>query len=598
MQDRIIELAELIQYHNHKYFVEHDPEISDPEFDHLVRELTALDPQHPVLQTVGAPPVSQKVLHNPPMLSLEKCYTKTEIQKWCQATGALHFTIGPKFDGIAAFLKGPLLATRGDGRFGENISDKLPFIRFNSFDLTELLGELIIRKSVFRALQKHYGYKNSRNAVAGIVGLKVSEEAADKGLEFVAYEAYERTFTLAEFDFYFELFLAEVQRADYDFPVDGLVIKVADPELREQLGATSHHPRWAVAYKFDNPFAWTTLLQLEWTIGRTGRLTPVALVKPVEINGYTITRVSLQNWDTLQRLKLHLGDLVRVERAGDVIPYIAEAQAAPRLVEPPFIEAPATCPVCGAPVVIDGPFTRCSASTFDCPGQALEALDYFAKTLDIDDLGPQTLLTLYAEGLVRDWTDFYRLKVEQVQTLPRLGAKSAQKLIKAIEGTRLGCDPVRFLAALGIEDLGKSTAALLLSHFSLEALCMSAVGEPELVQLEGIDHCTAQKFIAGLQRIAPLYQVFTKELGAVFQRPPVARQAGPTLCFTGTFQKERKAMEALAIAQGFRVLPQVSKNLDYLVVGEGGGGKRTKAEKLGVRIIDEVTFLKLQGEGL
>lgn len=632
----VARLEEEVRRHNRLYFTEHRPEISDVEFDRLVEALRRKGPDSPVLQEISsdAGAAGKKVRHRVPMLSLDKCYGAEALEEWAaKFEGGM--VASPKIDGCAVSLcydgQGKLVraATRGDGVEGEDITANAQHIRAipQSMGLfgAEVRGEVFMPLTVFARYRGEFS--NPRNLAAGAIKQKDGRKTGEYGLAFFAYDLRmpddaaapavateeEKYRLLAEAGFSvvewmavdrdgmqqaYEAFLA--RRGAFDFETDGVVFKAARIAEQLRLGSTAHHPRFAIAYKFQGDSGATTLLDVEWSVARTGAITPVAIVAPVELSGAMVRRASLHNVGILTRLCVTRGARVLMMRRGGVIPNleaVVEAGAG-------AIEIPKSCPSCGAPTRLDGDVLWCTRPAA-CVQRAVGELAHFVEAAGIDGFGEKLLQQLAESGLVTDPAGFYDLAREDLLGLDRMGETLAAKLLDNV-GRRRALPLADFLRGLGIRELGKHTASILAGFGTLERVL--ALTEEELSAIHTVGPVIAREVVAGLRAKRPLIERLLRhvrvEVGA-----PAAAPAGPltgkTFLFTGALlAMERKAAEPLVEAKGGEVAASVTKDLDYLVVGGGGGGgaKLDRARKLQaqggkVKIISEEEFLKMIGEG-
>jgi DNA ligase (NAD+) len=652
-------LREAIDYHNYLYHVKDRPGISDAAFDRLFRRLQALEAAFPELRTpssptrkVGALPVSElrKVRHRAPMLSLDGTVDETDIRDFDRFirknTGRddVAYMVEPKFDGFSVevvyrdgvFQYG---ATRGDGETGEDISENLKTVPALPLRLREgapaflaVRGEVFMPRQGFQKLNRsrieadEEPFANPRNAAAGIMRQLDSRKVADKPLDIVFYEILQQeggTFashrdTLKEFrewglktnpgNRYCSSFGEIVRyhgelygkRDDLDFEIDGVVIKVDDYRLRADLGTRERSPRWAMAWKFPPREEITTLEEIVISVGRTGVLTPLSLLEPVDVGGVTVSRATLHNEDEVKRKDVRPGDRVRVARAGDVIPEIVERIEDPgRKRGEPFV-MPEICPVCGAKVVREGAYTVCPAG-LSCPAQLIGRITHYASrnAMNIEGLGRETAKQLVEKGKVRNIADLYRLAVGDFMELEGFAEKSATQLHRAIQAGR---NPKldRFLYALGISQVGERTARLLARRFgSFAALREAGVEDlqetPEIgPEIAGsVTRFFAEKenrdVLDALNRAGIDVQVLREEGASM----PLQ---GKTFVLTGSLERwSREEAKQTIENLGGRVASSVSKKTDFVVAGADPGSKLENARKLGVRIIDEKEFEELTG---
>ncbi len=581
------------------------PLVADEVYDALVEELRRLAPDHPYLHQVEPEDFRGRrlVRHPAPMLSTEKAYTPAEIARFLerveragQAVGVqpVPLRLTPKLDGLAARDDGEVLSTRGDGTVGSDITHVLDRGVRVVGDRGLGLGELVVRQSYFRAhLAAHF--EHPRNLVVGIAGADDLSPHAQAALAagavlFVPYATLPAwkgsgTELLPHLDAIRNKLFAQV-----DYPLDGLILEVVDETVRQALGATSHHYRWQLAIKQKGATAVTTVEEVVWQVGRTGKVTPVLQVTPVPLSGATIRRVSGHNAGLVTKAGLGPGARIVVIRSGEVIPKVEE------VIEPAPLEPPASCPSCGAALVWRNDFLVCEAP--HCPAKQAEALEHWFRTLDAAHwFGPKTIARLVAAG--HDTIEaVYRLREDDFRALG-FGPTQAANLAQALERSlQAGVEDWRFLAALGIEGLGPAESRKLLNHVPWERLF--SLTEAEVQTIPGFGPLTAAATVAGLQeqraRITALL-----EQGLVLRhtapKAPTNPLAGKRLVFTGTMTSgSRAALEAEARGLGAEVLSTVSRNTDYLVVGDKPGSKLTKAQELGIPILSEPAYRRLVDE--
>ena len=661
----IAALRERIRHHLHRYHVLDDPEIADGEYDALFDRLVALEERHPELvvadsptQRVGAEPLAafEAVAHELPMLSLDKCLSEDEFVEWegrCRSRvdyeGDFEFTCEPKIDGVAVSLiyeDGVLArgATRGDGQTGEDITANVRTVSAVPLRLRgagfparlEVRGEIYMPIAGFRAFNEAAAARgertlvNPRNAAAGSLRQLDPKLTASRPLSMFCYSAglrdewqpathwsvleafrewglrvNQRAARVAGVPRCFEYFRSLLaERSELGYEIDGVVVKVNDFALQDALGNVTRKPRWATAFKYPSEEATTVLHGVDFQVGRTGAITPVAKLEPVFVGGVTVSNATLHNMDEVARLDLRVGDTVLVHRAGDVIPQVMKVIESKRPPEEERGEAfapiamPERCPACGA--AIERPegevVARCPAG-LSCPAQRKERLRHFASrvAMDIDGMGDKLVDQLVQRGLVEDPSDFYRLDREQLESLERMARKSAENLINALERSKNATLP-RFIFALGIREVGETTAESLAGHFrDLDALRAAA---PEtLAEVPDVGPVVAARvheFFAD-----PHNQRVVDDLVALGVRWPAPEQrlstplAGQTWVITGTLEAlTRNQAKARLVALGAKVAGSVSARTTRVVAGPGAGGKRDQAEELKVPIIDEAELLK------
>jgi len=663
---RIAELRREIERHNRLYYVEAAPEISDAHYDRLYQELKSLEEAHPELadpnsptQRVGGQPVEQfeSVPHDVPMLSIDNTYSPAEVRefdarvrRFLETDEPIEYVVEPKIDGVAISLhyeRGRLTRglTRGDGRVGDDVTANIRTIRDVPLELhgtpppaTVLIrGEAYLTRSQFdrintaREAQGLPVFANPRNAAAGSLKLLDSRETARRKLRFFAYaiaaiEGAPRPPThgdalallrqwglpvnpditvcrgieavVAEFD------RRQAARHNLDYDIDGLVIKVNSLDQQDRLGATTKSPRWCIAYKFAAEQAETVVTSIEVQVGKTGILTPVANLEPVQLAGTTVSRASLHNFDEIRRKDVREGDVVVIEKAGEIIPQVVEVRTDRRSVASTEFPIPRQCPVCGGPAVRDpeGVYIRCVNPA--CPAQLKERIRYFAARdqMDIKGLGAALGDQLVAKHLVSSPADLYRLTAEQVAELDRMGETSARNLMKQIEASKQRSLD-RVIAALNVRHVGRHVAAVLADEFhSMDALVSAAADPSRLEGIQEIGPVVAQSIHDFFAAEAGRALVEALRAAGVRMEAEAPAPSGPqplsgkTLVVTGTLARfSRNQIEAMIKSLGGRATSSVSKNTDFLIAGDNPGSKLDKARTLGVRVLSEQEFLEMIG---
>ena len=654
--DEISELrklrAEMLE-HSRRYYDEDAPTIEDWEYDALMRRLRELEAKHPEEADPESP--SRKVMgnvakgfaevpHPVPLESLNDVFSEGELTDFCarmeQEAVTREYTVEPKIDGLSmalfyengVFVKG---ATRGDGRVGEDVTENLRTIKSIPKKLKGAPKNLIVRgevympKSVFEELntiREEHGEKllaNPRNAAAGAMRQLDPKVTASRKLDILIFNvqlAEGRSFeTHAQsLDWLRELGFPTIpysirtdaescisrireigeEREGYDYGIDGAVIKLNRLSDREQLGSTAKAPRWAVAYKYPPEVKESVVKDIVVQVGRTGVLTPKAVVEPVRLAGTTVSNATLHNQDQISEKDIRIGDTVRIRKAGEIIPEVLDVVLTkrPAGTEPYFL--PKTCPVCGAPVErdADGAAMRCTGA--ECPAQLVRTITHFASkdAMDIDGLGPSLVQALVDAKLISSPADLYSLTAEPVAALERMGQKSAENLLTAIENSK-GAGMARVLYALGIRQVGASAArTLAVKYGSMEALM--AADEENLTGVEDIGPITAQyivQWFKGAQSRHLLQRL--RDAGVrmeSIEEKADDRFAGMTFVLTGTLTTlTRSEAEAKIQRYGGKAASSVSKKTSIVVAGENAGSKLTKAETLGVRVISEEEFLSM-----
>ena len=651
-------LREQLRYHEHRYYVLDDPEISDAEYDVLMNELKALEEAHPALltpdsptQRVGGKPREGfvKVAHSAPMLSLDNAYNEQELRDWArrveEASGKaqVQYECELKLDGLSMALRYSdarltLAVTRGDGSVGEDVTPNLrtvrsvPLsIRADALKKTKLPGEFEVRGEVIfptksfekmnadREKQGLAKFANPRNAAAGAVRVLEPNITAQRRLDFYAYfllvdgrvhidkqsdalDSLEKLgfkvnpnrAVFSSIDEVLEFIREkEKQRETLPYEIDGVVIKVNSTALWQRLGFTGKAPRWAIAYKYAARAGTTQVEDILVQVGRTGKLTPVAALRPVPIGGTTVSRATLHNMDEIERLGLLIGDWVQVERGGDVIPKVVKVlddKEHPRGKKK--FKMPEKCPECGGHVVRTEGEADHRCVNANCPAKLRESILHFASrgVMNIEGMGDSLVNQLVDRGLVRNVADIYELNEEKLLSLERMGKKSAQNVLDEIEGTKK-LPLERVIYGLGIRMVGERTAQFLAEHFgSLDALMASS--EEELLQVEEVGPRIAQsireffdepsnvKLVKRLEAAGLQFKGVKKERGTAL--------AGQTFVITGTLPTySRDEAKRLIEDAGGKVSGSVSKKTNYVVAGEEAGSKLDKARELGVAVIDE-----------
>ncbi len=683
-EKRLRELRDELRHHNHRYYVLDDPEVPDAVYDRLMRELKALEAEHPDLvtpdspsQRVGDKPLAAfgEVRHAVPMLSLDNAFEAQDVEEFDRRirerleVTEVEYTAEPKLDGLAISLRyedGRLTrgATRGDGSSGEDVTQNVRTLKSVPLQLVgkgwpkvlEVRGEVYMPKKGFEALNKRLAeqgektYVNPRNTAAGSLRQLDPRITAARPLEFYGYTVGEVSGgipsrhselleKLREWGIRVNREIKKVQgaqgcleyyaaigkkRASLPYEIDGVVYKVDRLDWQRELGFVARAPRWAVAHKFPAEEMLTVLKDVEFQVGRTGALTPTARLVPVFVGGVTVSNATLHNMDEVERKDVRIGDTVIVRRAGDVIPEVAGVVLAKRPKGAKKVKLPAECPVCGSEVVRpEGEaVARCSGGLF-CTAQRKERVRHFAarRAMDIEGLGDKLIDQLIEKGLVETPADIYKLDLQTFAELERMGEKSAQNILDAIEKSK-ATTLARFLYALGINDVGETTAADLARHFgALEPLEEAGIAyEKQRQKLAELPPKDADKKLKELvlRQVEGIGPAVAEEIGAFFQqagnrkviaglrksgvqwpaaaKPKAGSQtlAGKTLVLTGTLPSmTRDQAKDLILAHGGKVAGSVSKKTDYVVAGSEAGSKLKDAERLGITILDEAGLQRL-----
>jgi len=649
---QISKLRETIEAHNHSYYVLDAPTISDYEYDQLMRELIALEEAHPELvtpnspsQRVGGAPLEsfQQVTHEVPLESLNDAFSREELMEFHARVEKVvpepRYVVEPKIDGLSMaltyenglFFRG---ATRGNGLVGEDVTENLKTIATVPLRLPEnapshlvVRGEVYMSKQVFaqlneaRELAGEALFANPRNAAAGSMRQLDPKIAAARRLSMVAFNVQAVTGRHFErhsetLDFLREMGFAVIdynvfvsiddcwtriedlgqRREDFPYEIDGAVIKLDSLHDRLELGSTSKAPRWATAYKYPPEQKPTVVRDIVVQVGRTGVLTPKAVVEPVQLMGTTVTNASLHNQDYINEKDIRIGDTVLIQKAGEIIPEVVAVLQGKRPADTAPYTLPSTCPVCGAPVSRAGEDVALRCTNAACPAQLLRNIAHFASrdAMDIEGLGPSIVELLVDAGLIHSAGDLYNLDPAQVEALPLMAEKRTANLLAAIEASK-GRGLARLIYALGIRQVGQQTAKRLAAHFgSMEAVENATL--EELVAVGDIGAVTAQFLLDWFE--GPQSQTLLEHLrlagvcmtSRAFEAGNT-RLAGKTFVLTGTLSHYTRH-EAAALIESFggKVASSVSKNTSYVLAGESAGSKLDKAHSLGIPVLDEGTF--------
>lgn len=661
VKSQIDKLREKLNHHNYRYYVLDDPEISDAEYDRLFRELQTLEKKHPELiqsdsptQRVGGAALSAftQITHAVPMLSLENVFTHDElmafderIQRQLKSNATIEFVCEPKLDGLAISLRyenGDLVsgATRGDGSVGEDVTQNVRTIKSIPLSLLgddfpkqcEVRGEIFMPKKDFEAMNNAAEkmdekiFANPRNAAAGSLRQLDSKITAQRPLRFYAYglvilegkDLFHKhdtvLATLRTWGFpvahdvktvlgmracekYYEQILKK--RHDLPYEIDGVVYKVNSLELQAQLGFVSRAPRFAVAHKFPAEEKETQVEHIEFQVGRTGAITPVARLKPVLVGGVMVSNATLHNFDELFRKDIRENDTVIIRRAGDVIPEVVAAITSKRTAFAKKVKMPTACPVCHSAVekLEDEAVLRCTAGLF-CPAQLRESIKHFAsrRAMDIDGLGDKIVDLLADNQLIKTVADLYQLNRNALIALPRMGEKSADHLLSAIEKSK-STTFARFLYALGIREVGEATASVLSLEFK-DINALMRADELRLQQVQDVGPVVAAHIVAFFRE--PHNQQLIHQLIKFGIHWPAVQQStdlplkGKTFVITGTLSSmSRDDAAAKLKTLGATVSGSVSAKTFAVIVGESPGSKYDKAKQLGVNCLDEKGFLSL-----
>lgn len=648
---RIDELVDILNYHAHLYYVEDRNEISDYEYDMLQRELKELEEQFPNLirkdsptQRVGGAPVSifEKVTHKVQMGSLQDVFSFEEVRSFIdtvrKSVDDPHFVVEPKIDGLSVSLEYhngefTIGSTRGDGFVGEDVTKNLMTIKSipininGELPLLEVRGETYMPKDVFLRLVKQQEendeqpFKNPRNAAAGSLRQKDPKIAAQRSLDIFVFNVQQiegKTLTSHKqsLDFLKELGFKTIpgyvrvstadevieqinkigeKRFDLAYDIDGVVIKVDDFAQRELLGATAKVPKWAVAYKFPPEEKNSKLLEIELNVGRTGVVTPVAVFEPVFLAGTSVSRATLHNQDFINEKNISVGDIIRVRKAGDIIP---EVLGSVEKHSESVFTLPDKCPVCGTELVKNDDEAAIRCPNVDCPAQIFRSIVHFASkgAMNIDGLGPQIVRLLLDKGLISSVADLYELKPYQLLELDNFKEKSVNNLLTAIEKSKENSLD-RLVFALGIRNIGQASAKLLCDKFGDLDNIMKA-GAEDIASIDGFGEIMAAGVYKAFHEehmIALVNKLKSYGLNTSYVKAQVDdRFAGKTFVLTGTLPTlKRDEAKALIEKYGGKASGSVSKKTDFVLAGEEAGSKLTKAQELGIEIITEEQFRKM-----
>ena len=662
LKEKVDKLKKLIGYHDRKYFTDNSPEVSDQEYDRLYRELFELEKNHPDLKTDDSPTrrVSESpaqgfkhVKHSVPMLSMDNTYSHTELMDFDKrvkknlGNEKYDYIVEFKIDGVSVsivyengkFLRG---ATRGDGKTGDDVSFNLKTIRSipmelfsgekNSPGLIEVRGEVFIPKKMFEKINKEKEkcgeelFANPRNAAAGSLKLLDSRITAKRHLDiFIWGVGALRGMQLKShedaLDYLKKLGVKVIpyatrcsniegvikvceewqkKREKLDYATDGMVIKINSIKQQEKLGATAKSPRWMIAYKFPAERVITRIIDMKAQIGRTGVITPVAILEPVRVSGTTVSRATLHNFDEIKRLDIKLNDSVYIEKSGEIIPKVIKVIKEKRKGTEKTLKAPVKCPSCGSTLERDEDEVALRCGNVSCGAQIKQRIFHFASknAMDIEGLGESIVEQLVEKGLVKDCADIYSLKLDQLKGLERFAEKSAQNIMDSIEKSKSN-DLNRLIFALGIRHVGQKAAWTLAMKFgSLEEIInqdiesLTSINEIGQVMAESMN-----KFFKNPVNLRVIEKLIKYGLKAkAVKRPEKTIFSGKTFVVTGTLNDyTRQGSEELIRMLGGSASSSVSKNTDFLLTGKDPGSKLEKAKKLGVKIISESDFKKMIG---
>ena len=650
---RARELRSLIEYHNDRYYNKDNPEISDFEYDMLLRELENIEEEFPELKTSDSPTVqvggrrSQKfspVTHQVPMESLHDSFSHDELRDFDRKVRDVVvsplYIVEPKFDGLSVsceyengvFVRG---STRGDGLVGEDVTENLMTIKSlpknisNAPEFLEVRGEVYMSFATFEELcneqidNNEKPFKNPRNAAAGSLRQKDSNVTAKRSLDIFVFNIQQiKGVTLSDhkqsLDYLTELgfptapfyntfdsidgVIDEIERignmrGEFPFGIDGAVIKVNDFEQRKIMGSTAKFPKWAEAYKYPPEEKITTLKDVEFNVGRTGVITPVGNFEPVLLAGTTVSRATLHNEDFIREKDIRLGDKVVIRKAGEIIPEVLSVSE--HCEDSQDIIFPCCCPSCNTPLVREDGEAALRCTNTDCPAQLMRHLIHFVSrdAMDIDGMGPAVLKQLLENNLIKSPSDIYRLKAEDISSLERMGEKSAANLIEAIEKSK-GRELYRLVYALGIRHIGLKAAKLMCEKFcSMDEVLSAEIAS--YLEIDGFGEIMAQSafsYFSHSSTITLINELKALGVAMVSEKKTLNSMLfeGKTFVLTGTLPTyTRSDASALIEQNGGKVSSSVSKKTSYVLAGEDAGSKLTKAQSLGVTVITEEEFLSM-----
>ena len=603
MKTRMDELVELINYHNKKYWIDNEPEILDSDYDKLINELKIIEPNNPLLTKILTPQSKvkrEKVNHKVPMLSLNKCYSKENLIKWCTSVARSSkemFLIQPKLDGVSGDFNNGILATRGNGEVGENISSKIPLIKYREANqikeikLSDLKknvrGEIIIADNVFEVYKKKLlksdgtQYKTARGLCSGLLMKETTDPKYESIIHFINFNVGTTEIDLETME---EINIEDIRnhfKENQSFSTDGFVIKLKDEKYSKLLGFTSHHPKGHIAFKFENPYKETVLMDIEWSVGKH-TITPVGLIKPIELNNSTISRISLHNGKFLLDKDLHIGDFITVEKAGEIIPHVKSSRPGKKRTQIRLIN----CPSCCGQITYNEPEIICNNP--DCIGKNSRNLYDSITRIGIENLGLSTVNKLINIG-VESLLDIFILTKEDLKVLPGFKEKSIDNLYNEIQ--KIKEKPIhdwRILSSLNIKGIGQSLSKKLLLENTLDELTQMSI--ESLTQISNIGEERACELSEGLfvykQFIDTLKQFFPQMISSK------NKQINGKVCFTGKGKHSREYYKQMAERDGYIVCSSVTKDLSFLVTNNMNSNsssmKKAKANNIKILLYTEI----------
>jgi DNA ligase (NAD+) len=614
------ELENAIRHHNDLYWNGKELEISDIEYDKLVEELRKIDPENELITSFVEENSNKEKLikHSKPMLSLDKIYSKEDLVKWVKKVSRNKdevIIVQPKYDGMSGLLENGTLSSRGDGEYGQDYTDKLKLIEFDSIksvnvETDTLLGEIVISNFDFKHRYKNIKsksgipFKNQRNGIAGILGTDDTDFYFNQGakITFVDYDKNSWHTTCENFENDWDE-ICNLIVTTSKYPLDGIVIKIADKEYAESLGYTSHHPKSQVAYKFTNQTATSKLIDVEWSMGKR-QLTAIGIIEPVEISGITIKRVKLQltkpkNSNVNSCLidgSLQIGDSVVVERAGDIIPHIVSSN--------PGIERKRviieSCPFCGSQLFINDTNVQCSDTEGGCLATYIQEVYNSIITLGFKNVGEAYITTIMTDPNlnVRTIADLFELTPNML-TLKEYGTRKKEIFFEELEKAKKNVTKAQVFASLNMYNIGKTVAKLITDNFDWNELIEGKISYNQFMDIPGIGKTIADTLVTNIGYECGHTKWHTNVLQRMtnlceFKEEIKIKSSGKTICFTGKMEYKRSEMEKIAIEKGYVPVDKVDKNLSILVCADpnSGSSKLQKAAKYGTQIISVEEFLK------
>ena len=592
------DLVSKIIYNRDRYWIHNDPDISDEEYDLLIEQLKTINPNHTLLTNIEYNALiseDKKIRHPIPMLSLDKVFSFTSIKDWMRKIARNteeEFIISPKYDGISAkyYINQNILASRGDGEFGEDLSNKFPLLEIESENKNKnISGEIIIRHDRFNSCtlkrKDGKGYATPRNLAAGIMNLKdVTDLIGKIKLTFIDHKKITTSVKYKDFnEDFWERIVNKIEQLKELYPLDGIVIELSDSEYSDSLGITAHHPRGKIAFKFENIFAYSPLENVTFQIGKH-KLTPVAHIKPIKLNGVTIKRVTLHNAKMLIDNDLHIGDQLKIIRSGDVIPYVAGIEKGENRTKININ----SCPYCNSPLNYIEPELYCTNK--ECSGISAKQLYESVRSLGIDGIGQTTVEKFIDYLSVKNILDILTLEKEDIENLPDFGETSASNIIESINKVVKSVEDYKVLAALNIKNIGITLSKQILSNYTLSELM--SLSTYELEQIPGLGVVRTDDIVRELANSESLLADLMELLTIKNTKDHIKPKLG-NICFSGTFPKPKEVYKNLALEANYNVTESVTKDLTYLVSAGAATSKVTKAKQYRIPVLKIEEFLNL-----